>query len=275
VRVGDRRWLRSPKGNLILLLLLVLSVAIPVEGIGRTAGQLVVATGLSVSIDVLVARVKRGAISFPDGGLITGLMIGLILVPGAPMAAVLTATALASVSKHALRTTNANLFNPAAFGLLASLLLVPAGPSWWGALVDLPAPLVAVLLVGGSVIAWRITKLPMVLAFFAAYFAAFTLAAILVNEPSASLAAAFRPPFLNAALFFGFLMLTDPATSPSRVEDQLLFGAGTAAMSAAAFVATHGLHYLFIGLLIANVWWAWRRAAARPAGRLAASGAGR
>jgi hypothetical protein len=28
------------------------------------------------------------------------------------------------------------------------------------------------------------------------------------------------------ATSLGFLMLTDPATSPSRVEDQLLFGAG-------------------------------------------------
>ncbi len=267
--VGARRWLRSPKGNLTVLLLLLLSVAIPVEGIGRTAGQLVVATGLSIGIDLAVSLLRRGAISFPDGGLITGLMVGVILVPGAPMAVVLTATALAAASKHALRTTQSNLFNPAAFGLLASLLLVPAGQSWWGALADLPAPFVAVLLVGGTVIAWRVGKLSMVLAFLAAYFAAFTLAAIVVNGPSASLAAVFRPPFLNAALFFGFLMLTDPATSPNRVEDQLLFAAGTAIVSAAAFVTTHGLHYLFIGMLIANVWWAWRRAAARPAGQLA------
>ena len=262
--VGARRWLRSPKGNLTVLLLLLLSVAIPVEGIGRTAGQLVVATGLSIGIDVAVSLLRRGAISFPDGALITGLMVGMILVPGAPMTAVLSATALAAASKHALRTPQSNLFNPAALGLLASLLLVPAGQSWWGALADLPTPFVAVLVVGGTVIAWRVSKLPMVLAFFAAYFAAFTLAAIVVNGPNASLAAVFRPPFLDAALFFGFLMLTDPGTSPNRLEDQLLFGAGTATVSAVAFVTIHGLHYLFIGLLVANLWWAWRRAAARP-----------
>jgi Na+-transporting NADH:ubiquinone oxidoreductase subunit NqrB len=273
--VAARRWLRSPKGNLTLLLGVLLVLAMPVEGIGRIASQLVVAVGLSIGVDLAVSLVRRGAISFPDGGLITGLMVGLILVPGAPMPAVLTATALAAASKHALRTTQSNLFNPAAFGLVAALLLVPAGQSWWGALADLPAVFVVVLLVGGGLIAWRVNKLPMVLVFFAAYFAAFTLAAIVVNGPSASLAAVFRPPFLNAALFFGFLMLTDPATSPNRLEDQLMFATGTATVSAVAFVAMHGLHYLFIGLLVANAWWAWRRASARPAGQLATSGARR
>jgi Na+-translocating ferredoxin:NAD+ oxidoreductase RnfD subunit len=124
------------------------------------------------------------------------------------------------------------------------------------------------------VIAWRIQKLPMVIAFYGAYFAAFTLAALVINEPTASLAAVFRPPFVNAGLFFGFLMLTDPATSPNRPDDQALFGIGVAVVSAIAFVTTHGLHYLFIGLLVANAWWAWRRAAARPAVQVA-SGWGR
>jgi Na+-translocating ferredoxin:NAD+ oxidoreductase RnfD subunit len=266
-----RRWLRSPKGNLAVVLGVLLMVAIPVEGIARVAVQLMVAVGLSVGVDLAVSLARRGSVGFPDGALITGMMVGLILVPGAPMPAVLTATALAAVSRHALRTSQSNLFNPAAFGLLAALLLVPAGQSWWGALADLPIPFIAILLVGGGVIASRVKKLPMALAFFAAYFAAFTLTALVVSQPTASLAAVFRPPFLNAALFFGFLMLTDPATSPNAIEDQLVFGASTATISAAAFVTTHGLHYLFIGLLLANLGWAWRRATTRPAGQLVAS----
>jgi Na+-translocating ferredoxin:NAD+ oxidoreductase RnfD subunit len=259
-----RRWLRSPKGNLTVLLCLLLTLAAPVEGIGRLAGQLAAAVALSIGIDLGVSLVRRGAVSIPDGALITGLMVGVILVPGAPLPAVITATALAAASRHALRTSQTNLFNPAAFGLLAALLLVPAGQSWWGALTDVPAAFIAVLVLGGSVIAWRVRKLPMVIAFFGAYFAAFTVAALVVNEPSASLAAVFRPPFVNAGLFFGFLMLTDPATSPNRLDEQVLFGTGVAVVSAGAFVISHGLYYLFIGLLVGNAWWAWRRAVARP-----------
>jgi NQR2/RnfD/RnfE family subunit of NADH-ubiquinone oxidoreductase len=269
--VGLLRWLRSPKGNLTVFLCLLVTLAAPVAGIGWIAVQLAVAVVVSIGIDLAVSVVRRGALSMPDGALITGLMVGMILVPAAPLPAVLTATALAAGSRHALRTSQSNLFNPAAFGLLAALLLVPAGQSWWGALADLPAPFILVLLIGGSVIAWRVRKLPMVLAYFGAYFAAFTLAALVVNGPSASLAAVFRPPFLNAALFFGCLMLTDPATSPNRVEEQLVFAAGAAMVSAAAFVTIHGLHYLFIGLLVANTCWAWRRATARPAGQVATS----
>ena len=37
--VEARRWIRSPKGNLTALLGLLLIVAIPVEGIGRIAGE--------------------------------------------------------------------------------------------------------------------------------------------------------------------------------------------------------------------------------------------
>jgi Na+-transporting NADH:ubiquinone oxidoreductase subunit NqrB len=270
-----RRWLRSPKGNLTVFLCVLLALAIPVEGLGRIAGQLAAAVLVSIGIDVAVSLVRRGAVSMPDGALITGLMVGLILVPGASLTAVLTATVLAAASRHVLRTSQSNLFNPAAFGLLASLLLVPTGQSWWGALADLPAPFIGVLLVGGSVIAWRVHKLPMVLAFFGAYFAAFTLAALVVNGPIANLAAVFRPPFLNAGLFFGFLMLTDPATSPTRFDDQLVFAAGTAIVSTAAFVTSYSLNYLFVGLLVANLGWAWRRATTRPAGQVAASAAGR
>jgi hypothetical protein len=259
-----RRWLRSPKGNVIVVLCLLAAIAIPFEGVGRVAVQLLAAVAVSIGIDLAVSVVRHGSVSFPDSALITGMMVGLILVPGASLAAVLTASGLAMASKHVLRTPQFHLFNPAAVGLLASLALVPTGESWWGALSDLPPPFLAVLLTGGGFVAWRVNKLPAVIAFFGAYFAAFTVAAIVVGGSNASLAAVFRPPFLEAALFFGLLMITDPATSPSRLNDQVPFGGITGIVSAAAFVTTHGLHYLFIGLLVANAWFAWRRTMLGP-----------
>jgi Na+-translocating ferredoxin:NAD+ oxidoreductase RnfD subunit len=162
-------------------------------------------------------------------------------------------------SKQLLRVGHFHLFNPAAAGLLGALLLVPAGQSWWGALADLPAQYLAIPLLGGSIVVWRVKKEACTLAFFGAYFAAFTLAALVLPGLAPAIAAVFRPPFINAALFSGFLMLTDPATSPTRSRDQLVFGAMAAVVSAAAFLGIHGLHFLFIGLLVANAWYAWRR----------------
>jgi Na+-translocating ferredoxin:NAD+ oxidoreductase RnfD subunit len=258
-----RRWLRSPKGNLTLLLCVFIAVAAPVVGTGRIVGQVVAAVLISIAIDLGVSLARRGTVARPDGGLITGLIVGMVLGPGAPLGVTVAAAGLAMASKHVLRVPQFHLFNPAAFGLLASLVVLPSGQSWWGALGDLPAPFLAIPLIGGALVARRVNRLPSVISFFGAYFAAFSLAAVVVGGTNPSLAAVFRPPFLNAAVFFGFLMLTDPATSPSRLADQLLFGAVTGIVSAAAFVTTHGLHYLFIGLLVANAWFAVQRTRVR------------
>ena len=76
------------------------------------------------------------------------------------------------------------------------------------------------------------------------------------------LAQFYRDPFVGAALFFAFFMLTDPPTSPIRPRDQLIFGAGVAALAVTVELTRDTLTYMFVGLLIGNAWWAWRRVAA-------------
>ena len=73
----------------------------------------------------------------------------------------------------------------------------------------------------GRVLTDRLNKFPLVLTFLVAYFVFFTLVS-LVN-PS-GVAEMFREPFLQAALFLAFFMLTDPPTSPNRYGDQVWFG---------------------------------------------------
>jgi len=254
-----RRWLRSPKGNVVIVLSVLAAIAIPHEGIVRAGLQVLVAVAVSTGVDVAFSLGRGDAPSLPDGALISGLMVGLIIVPGAPLTGVIVASGLAAGSKHILRVPQFHLFNPAALGLLFSLALLPAGQSWWGALSDLPAPFLIVVVVAGGFVAWRVNKPAAVLAFLGAYFTAFTLAAVIFGGSSPAVAAVFRAPFLDAALFFGLLMVTDPATSPNRFADQLSYGAVIGVVSAGAFAAIHGLHYLFIGLLIGNAWSAFRR----------------
>jgi len=62
----------------------------------------------------------------------------------------------------------------------------------------------------------------------------------------------FREPFLQAALFLAFFMLTDPPTSPNRFGDQFWFG-GLAALSAGvAQLLGAGQVFLLLGLLASN-----------------------
>ncbi|WKB37069.1 hypothetical protein QS257_10230 [Terrilactibacillus sp. S3-3] len=84
-------------------------------------------------------------------------------------------------------------------------------------------------------------------------------------------------PYISAALFLAFFMLTDPPTSPGKYKEQMIFVfflAGAASVSAFFFLSK--LSYLLVGLLFANVWKAWAArshnvTASRPKKKMAES----
>ena len=73
----------------------------------------------------------------------------------------------------------------------------------------------------------------------------------------------FRAPDLEAALFFAFIILTDPPTSPAKYPDQIVCGLIVAAVSYATFEWAGVVYYLLAGVLVGNVWEAWRRTTRR------------
>src|SRR6185312_8311175 len=109
----------------------------------------------------------------------------------------------------------------------------------------------------------RLNKFPLVLAFLGAYFTFFTLVGL--DQPT-RVAEMFRPPFVQAALFLAFFMLTDPPTSPNRLSDQAWYGLIAALVAVASQLAGGGQVYLLLGALAANVWLASRRWLRRRSG---------
>ena len=109
----------------------------------------------------------------------------------------------------------------------------------------------------GIFITDRVNKMPLVLAFLGSYYLLFTVTAFL-GDPN-GVAEVFRVPDLNAVLFFAFFILTDPPTSPVKYRDQVLCGVIVAAVSYAAFEWIGAAYYLLAGVLVGNVWEAWRR----------------
>jgi hypothetical protein len=99
--------------------------------------------------------------------------------------------------------------------------------------------------------------MPLVLAFLATYYGLFTIAAF-VSDP-AWVSEVFRTPDLQAVLFFALFILTDPPTSPVRYRDQVVFAVIVAVASCAIFEWMGAVYYLLAGVLIGNVWEAWRR----------------
>ena len=113
------------------------------------------------------------------------------------------------------------------------------------------------LVAAGIFITDRVNKTPLVLAFLGAYYLLFTVTAF-VTDP-AWVSEVFRTPDLQAVLYFAFFILTDPPTSPVRYPDQLICGVIVAVVSFAVFEWIGAAYYLLAGVLVGNVWEAWRR----------------
>lgn len=247
-----QKWLKTPKGYVGITMFAYLIIA----SIGYK-NMMGIRNGLiailaAVIVDLICNNIKGKYSSIPDGAVITGLIISLILSSTTSILTIAGTAIIAILSKHLITFKKRPIFNPAAFGLLISVLLFQTGQSWWGAFGDLPVWTIAFLLVGGYIITNRINKFPQVFAFL---LTSFLLLALMGFFNIGDAVDALRPPFINATLFFGFFMLTDPPTSPAKDKDQILFGILTAAAGTIIYGIFGGLMYLFIGLCIGNLYY--------------------
>ncbi|HET6864080.1 MAG TPA: hypothetical protein VFH37_02695 [Candidatus Saccharimonadales bacterium] len=149
---------------------------------------------------------------------ITGLILALIMSPASTGKgfAVLAGAGFAAISsKYLITIYRRHIFNPAAVGAVISALLFHQYASWWVGTSAL-APLV---FIGGLLIMrkmhrfWLIAGFALVYGFF------------LHNQFDG--AAPFHTVWLTATgtgiLFFAFVMLTEPLTSPDRLRNYLMY----------------------------------------------------
>jgi Na+-translocating ferredoxin:NAD+ oxidoreductase RnfD subunit len=269
------RFFKTPKGLLTIVLAILLAIAVPLEDISRASLILAAAVGAAALIDVVILRYRRGAWEYPSGAVLTGAIVAMVLSPQEPWYVAVIASAIGVVSKYVARVRTANVFNPAALGLVVVAHAFGAGESWWGALPDAPPAAWIVLAATGMFIADRVNKMPMVLAFAGAYYAAFTATAF-IGDPR-QVAEVYRTPDVQALMYFAFFILTDPPTSPVKYPAQIACGVVVAIASYAWFELTGGADYLLVGVLVGNAispWFLlrsgrapWRLQPSRSAGR--------
>jgi Na+-transporting NADH:ubiquinone oxidoreductase subunit NqrB len=251
------RFVRTPKGATLLVLLGLAAIAAPVAGTGRAWRTLVSATLAAVLADLALSRLRGWGWIVPQGAAISGLITGMILSPSVSLWVAAGAAAVAIASKHALRIRRGHVFNPAAVALVVAALAGWGGQSWWGTTARSQPVSLALLVVTGLVVADRVNRFHMVGVFLGAYFGLLTFVAMWVDPRL--VAEAYRAPFVNAALFFTFFMLDDPPTSAGRRRDQARYGAIVAAASFGLLLGARTLAFLPAGLLVGNVWVAVRR----------------
>jgi Na+-translocating ferredoxin:NAD+ oxidoreductase RnfD subunit len=251
------RYARTPKGLVLIVLFILVTIASLDEGVRLVAPVLISAAGAAMLVDAPILRLREGEWLFPDGALITGLIIAMILSPHEPWYVAAVTSVLAILSKYVLRGRSANVFNPAALALVVTYYMFQTGQSWWGALPELPAAAIGALMLTGVFITARVNKTPAVLAFLGSYFSLAALAAFL-SEPG-HVAELYRAPDLHAALFLAFFMVTDPPTSPPKRPDQIVYGAIVGVVGYAVFAFIGSVYFLLAGVLVANGWEALRR----------------
>ena len=251
------KFFKTPKGLLILILLGLIAISAPGQGLRMVVIGLGTASAAAGLTDLVILRLRKKVWEFPSGAVLSALIVGMVLRAQEPWYVVTLTSVAAVLSKYIFRSHTANVFNPAALAMVGSYYVFHAGQSWWGALVDVFPVAKVLLIAGGIYIAARVNKIPLVLAFLGSYFALFTITAYL-RDPL-SVAEIFRTPDFEAAMYFAFVILTDPPTSPPKYRDQYIFAGIVAVVSFALFELLGTVYFLLGGVLAANVWEAWRR----------------
>ncbi|HEX5369496.1 MAG TPA: RnfABCDGE type electron transport complex subunit D, partial [Dehalococcoidia bacterium] len=117
------RIVKSPKGILLIIFGALALLALASVQTGQALPNLIVAMGTAAAVDMAIVALRRDEWLFPDGALLTGLIVGFVLRPEEPAAIVMLASTVAIVSKQLIRTRWSNVFNPAAVGLVFATLV--------------------------------------------------------------------------------------------------------------------------------------------------------
>lgn len=259
------RFFRTPKGLLTIILAMILAVAVPGEDPRSVATILLSATVAAALVDLPILRIRNRRWEYPSGAVLSGLLIAMVLTPHEPWYVGVTASAIAILAKYVFRTRSANVFNPAALALVVVYYAFGTGQNWWGALPEMTPYAIVLVFATGIFITDRVNKMPLVLVFLGVYYLLFTVTAFVTDPRWVS--EIYRAPDLHASLFFAFFILTDPPTSPVKYRDQIFCGVLVAVASYAIFELSGAAHFLLAGVLVGNVWEAWRRWSARRAWR--------
>jgi Na+-translocating ferredoxin:NAD+ oxidoreductase RnfD subunit len=249
---------KTPKGLVLIVLAIFILMAAPGQGVRTVAAGLFPAMIAAGFVDTVILRVRKKCWEFPSGAILTAMIVAMVLRAQEPWYVTTVTSVFAILTKYIVRSRAANVFNPAALAMIASFYVFHTGQSWWGALTDVTPIAKVVLIAAGVFITDRVNKMPLVLTFLAAYFMLFTVTAFVSNP--LSVAEIFRTPDVEAALYFAFIILTDPPTSPAKYPDQIVCGLIVAVVSYAFFEWAGVVYYLLAGVLAGNVWEAWRRA---------------
>lgn len=233
---------RRPKVQL-LTLLLILAAA---NGWAQPRPELVLTRiAVAVAAALLAEWAFFGAVAsgLLQSATISGLLVAMILTPTMDLKIVVFAVVAAIASKKLFAPDGKrHLFNPATFGLATSMLFFGNQLNWWGT----ASPVIVIL--GAGFILFRLKRLALPFS----YFIVRGLVGTALGQAPVGLEMVLLPN-----VFFAFMMVVEPKTSPGKRPAQWLFGAFCGVAAAIGYEWLPAWDGDLLGLLLAN--------AARPA----------
>ena len=175
-----------------------------------------------ITFNFIFAKFFRAATN-TESAIITALILALLLPTLFPINApfILLASFLAMGSKYLAVIEKHHIFNPAAVSVAAISLIFPEHTAvWWAG----TSHLMPVVLIGGLLLVRKIQREKMVFSFFVTYL---IILAVLGIFRDGSLLAVFnlwKGSILSSSLLFlGFVMLTEPITSPNTNKKRVYY----------------------------------------------------
>ncbi len=152
---------------------------------------------------------------------ITSLILFLIITPPSnvyQLTVLYWAGILAIASKFIFVINKKHIFNPVAISLFILGITINYGVSWWiGNPVMFPA-----LFVVGLLIVRKIRRFHLVAAFFCV--ALLTISIFTIRSGTQSIDVLTRTILSSSLVFVGFIMLTEPLTTPPTKHEQIVYG---------------------------------------------------
>jgi Na+-transporting NADH:ubiquinone oxidoreductase subunit NqrB len=151
--------------------------------------------------------------------IITGLSLSLLLRTN-HLWVYMLAGFLSIASKFIVKIKNKHIFNPAAFGIVITLMITKScwlSPGQWGSL----AWLALIFICLGMIVTNRSSRADVSLSFITMYISLLILRGLWLNEPFSLTLHQIQN---GAVLLFAFFTISDPKTTPNSKTGRIVFG---------------------------------------------------
>lgn len=123
-------------------------------------------------------------------------------------------------AKYMLAINKKHVFNPAAIAVFLTSFFLGLSASWWVGTLAM-APFVVI---GGLLVTRKVIRFDLVLTFFATAFVSVVASRLITSTGANTLTVLERTLTSSSLLFFAFVMLTEPLTTPPTKKLRMMYG---------------------------------------------------